>query len=331
MTAYVSIPNGDVDPESPITTSLMVALRDNPTAIMEKASGAPVLANGYIVAAMFSAGAVDQTAIGASAVGQGELKASSGEVSTTSTTNVTLTLPGGAYGFYPQVKSSNVAGIGTAQIASAFPNTSYATLITLKVTSSSYTVYAQQVYVTASPPYNLGDGDIPLFVFAMVEKTSGKIVSVYAAPEAPWHYNGPTNISPSYYAGGKAYRQVHSLLAERMVTDGISLPEARLLVPVEARAGDHLVSLEIDQAMKNADMGLVPHPFYNLDSNQHQAVLLDPVSPIMEQLLASIQDGESANQLLHDGRIIIGNQSLGRRCPPGVLDVACRWKNTRAI
>jgi len=41
MTAYVTIPNGDVDPESPITTSLMVALRDNPTAITEGAVGAP--------------------------------------------------------------------------------------------------------------------------------------------------------------------------------------------------------------------------------------------------------------------------------------------------
>ena len=41
MAAWTTIPDSDVDPESPITTSLMQALRDNPVAITENASGAP--------------------------------------------------------------------------------------------------------------------------------------------------------------------------------------------------------------------------------------------------------------------------------------------------
>ena len=41
MTGYAAILNSEVDPESPITTSLMVALRDNPIAITEGSSGAP--------------------------------------------------------------------------------------------------------------------------------------------------------------------------------------------------------------------------------------------------------------------------------------------------
>jgi len=52
MTGFVTIPNSDLDPESPVTTSLMTALRDNPIAITEKAVGAPVLGNGYVVTAM---------------------------------------------------------------------------------------------------------------------------------------------------------------------------------------------------------------------------------------------------------------------------------------
>jgi hypothetical protein len=35
LTLYESIPTGDIDPESPITTSLMTALRDNPKALSE--------------------------------------------------------------------------------------------------------------------------------------------------------------------------------------------------------------------------------------------------------------------------------------------------------
>lgn len=41
MTTYTAIPNGDVDVDSPITTSLMQALRDNPLAIQEGDASAP--------------------------------------------------------------------------------------------------------------------------------------------------------------------------------------------------------------------------------------------------------------------------------------------------
>ena len=43
MTAYVTIPDSDVDPESPITTALMTALRDNPLAIAERDATAPLV------------------------------------------------------------------------------------------------------------------------------------------------------------------------------------------------------------------------------------------------------------------------------------------------
>jgi hypothetical protein len=42
MTSYVSIPNGDIDQDSPITQPLMTALRDNPLAISEGDTTAPV-------------------------------------------------------------------------------------------------------------------------------------------------------------------------------------------------------------------------------------------------------------------------------------------------
>ena len=41
MTTYTTIPDADIDPDSPITTSLVTLLRDNPIAITEGASGAP--------------------------------------------------------------------------------------------------------------------------------------------------------------------------------------------------------------------------------------------------------------------------------------------------
>lgn len=41
MTTYTSIPNTDIDQDSPVTQPLMTALRDNPIAITEGSSGAP--------------------------------------------------------------------------------------------------------------------------------------------------------------------------------------------------------------------------------------------------------------------------------------------------
>lgn len=41
MTTYSAIPDGDIDQDSPITQPLMTALRDNPIAVTEGATGAP--------------------------------------------------------------------------------------------------------------------------------------------------------------------------------------------------------------------------------------------------------------------------------------------------
>lgn len=41
MTAYTTITDGEIDPESPITTTLMTKMRDNAIAITEGSSGAP--------------------------------------------------------------------------------------------------------------------------------------------------------------------------------------------------------------------------------------------------------------------------------------------------
>lgn len=47
MTAFVAIPNGDIDQDSPVTQELCTALRDNPLAIAEGSTGAPITAAGW--------------------------------------------------------------------------------------------------------------------------------------------------------------------------------------------------------------------------------------------------------------------------------------------
>ena len=67
--AWTNIPDGDVDPESPITTSLMVALRDNPEGIAGGAGGAPKIITGAITdlavtTAKLAAGAATAAKVG---------------------------------------------------------------------------------------------------------------------------------------------------------------------------------------------------------------------------------------------------------------------------
>jgi len=113
-------------------------------------------------------------------VSQAKLKTSSGEVSTTSTTGANLTLPGGEYGFYPQVKSAAVA-MDAHLVLNLLP-LSYVTNIHLKSSNSDWTVYARQRYVTSS-------GEVH-WVFILRDKTTKDTIAMYQAPDHPCFGNG---------------------------------------------------------------------------------------------------------------------------------------------
>jgi len=56
MTTYTAIPDSDIDPESPATTTLMTRLRDNPLAIAEGDASAPPIAYSALAAAIVAGG-----------------------------------------------------------------------------------------------------------------------------------------------------------------------------------------------------------------------------------------------------------------------------------
>ncbi len=265
-----------------------------------------------------------------STISQGNLNTSSGQVSTTNTsTLVTLTLPGGAHGFWVRLKETG-DGV-TSQIAvSSQVGTSFVTNITLRATNSG-TVTAEQTFIQASPPYDLGDGEIPLFVFAIVDNISGEIETSYAAPAAPWHYNGPTNIAADFYdASGRGF-QLKPVLTPQLIalqqrsdfiTDALlrrDFNQAIRELPSE--------SVEITQLIKQADMPLIPHPFLGNDLVGKTVVMLDPVSTEMLDLNELLREG--SDEALHDilvSSFNIGNSPLVRNGPPGVIVVSAKWK-----
>lgn len=327
--AWRTIADSEVDPESPVTTSLAIAWRDNPIAIAEKAAGAPVLANDYIVQAMVSN----------STIGQGELKTTNGTVSLTRTGNdgngtstALRTLPGGAFGFYPEhsVNNNSIAGKASARMqenrTTTLSENPYVWL-SVEVTgfdnvNDSMTITFRQTYVQASPPYDMGDGECGLFVEVDVLK-NGWIAGLYVSPDPVWANSGPTNIRHDRIDNttGKKYKSIirPALTRDDLITGRCDLDEY-----LSAQKEASVEEIEVTAEFKRSDMEIVPHSW--AEPPQGTICLLDPVNT--HDLLALHEAGEDVADLVHKGYIQIGDEC--KRCgPPGVVPVTWKWRNSR--
>ncbi len=89
MTTYITIPDSDIDSDSPITTELLTALRDNVAATMEKVSGAPRLATNYVTADMIASQAVRENLVQNLTYGTGYWLGSAISIASTDSTSYT--------------------------------------------------------------------------------------------------------------------------------------------------------------------------------------------------------------------------------------------------
>ena len=262
---------------------------------------------------------IDADANTISNIDQGNIKTATGEVSASSVTPVHLALPGGTWGFYPNIRADSGTTSLNATIASAWTaNTSFFPIIALSSIAGDIT-RAQQRYISACPPYDLGDGEVPLFVFALVDSL-GKIIGTYVAEDPPWANNGPTDIHTDLRdANGRSWQR----RVARAVPVDWRNPTAR--AAEFARLAMPPVLIEVTQTLKQADMPLIPHPFLS-DLNGKTVVLLDPVGPQIAALHGLHRSGESVAELLHGDYLTIGNTPLKRKSPPGVMPVTVNWK-----
>jgi len=121
-------------------------------------------------------GTVSEAKMASAAVSQAKLKTSSGEVSIYDSA-ANLVLPGGEYGFYPQVYvDGNYVAAGIAEV---YTGVSYPKVIYLP---SSGNGSARKRYVTSS-------GEV-FWVFIIRDKTTKKIASIWVAPDHPCFGNG---------------------------------------------------------------------------------------------------------------------------------------------
>lgn len=196
-----------------------------------------------------------------------------------------------------------------------------------RLISGGGTTYWAASYINSSPPWDMGDGDIPLFVFALVDAL-GNVINLDVSEAPPWAYNGPTDLTPYREVGSRKYRRVKAILAEfgtprAAVRSGLTRAQV-----LDRLMTDSFVDQEITHALKNADMGLIPSPLLTVPVG-HTLILLDPVSALVRRLsvLHRINDvSENVDKLLRAGQINIGNTPLARVAPPGVMVVSAKLK-----
>lgn len=294
-----------------LTSTQMNNVQGDITAQANGDSGAPKQQTAGI-----ADGAVNEDKIASGAVHQAELETLTDEVTTsTNSTDDSIgdsvckaTLPGGSYGFYPRVKASSQFSEPLIQIhaSTTITSQSYSSRIHMfNNLATEYTLYAEQTYVVSSPPFDLGDGEVPLFIFLNYSKAQGRVKTTYVSHVPPWAYNGPTSIMAERKSGGRSYKKIKEYDEE---TGELSTRE-----------------IEIDAAYKNSDMGIIPHPF--VDDDDKDVMLLDPVDTLY--LLELHKNGESISELIYSDYIRLDNESISRQTPRGVRPTRFRWKNTQ--
>ncbi len=327
MTTYSAVPNGDIDPDSPITTGLMTLLRDNPIAIVEGASGAPRIVDAAIDAAaaiatskLASDNGIIQAMLAPDSVGQSEIKIQ-GQVQAGD--GVFLAVGGNYVMGHTLAHGGGGASIGTlARVTNDDTLNAEWNLSTDGGSGADCVLY----YINSSPPYDMGDGEIPLFIYAVIDGAGG-IDRLSISPDPVWIYNGPTDLTPSRYAqDGRVYRRVPDP-DQIPNTYQASFAAGALAEYAAARKTADLIEVEITLEIKNADMDIIPHPYIGNDLTGKTVVLLDPVAPIMGDLL-SLHNDPAAHlvKIFEQGFIKIGNTKLPRRGPAGLMIVSAEWK-----
>jgi len=288
--------------------------------------------------ALATLNSVSQSRIDANSVGQSELKYTSASQSAVISGNgyVEIALTGGAN------TMMHLAG-GSTRISVQAHGNQYDSKIGL-YNSLGFNVagYVYSNYIQASPPYNLGDGDIPLFIYALVNKSSGIILGTSSAKDPHWAYHGSHNITPDRISGtGKKYKNVPQFVFDNFDINSAIKSGDDLLrkTALDYLHNKNISEIELTDDYKNQDMNQAAHPFVDdarLISGEAVVVLIDPVSPMVIDLYELHKQTEHSTEmndhipsLLHDEYIKLDNSALKRSMPDGVIAVAASWKTTK--
>jgi len=178
-------------------------------------------------------------------VTQAKLKTSIGSVDAGNTGGGDYTLPGGQYGFYPQLKGDDNGDV-SANLGNALTSTTYVTNIGLSQTGGDSPVYAQQRYVTSS-------GEIH-WIFILRDKMTKDIVSMWQAPDHPCFGNGGKPLLTPHPFGSYD-EETQEIIVINPTNEEVEQMEAKTIVDDETKPDKDLLEVitenyEIDEGSK---------------------------------------------------------------------------------
>lgn len=149
---------------------------------------------------------VDQGAILAASVGQGELKTGTDEQSTSASgagSWVLLTFTATEYAFRASVKSSGTNTTSYRHMEAVAATTSYRQVISIMWTGGAATGYAKLRTISASPPHKLdGIDEWPYFLFLLRHRTSGVVIRASLCSDPPHYYEAQERGLPKNHLAG---------------------------------------------------------------------------------------------------------------------------------
>lgn len=347
--AYDPILNTEIDLDSPITESLMTRMRDNPIAIADGDVGAPRIKPTALNTALET---FNFTLIAANSSG----------------TVYSQTSSAGEYGFYPRteigVYSGGAASLNAWMIvnngAQRFetvaggapdivkPEATYIDVwgIATVPASAFFEVTVKQRYMESSKPYNLGDGEIDLFIWLFYK--NGTLAAIHCSESPPWVYNGKTKCRPDHvehvFDNEGELIEVKKYVAEKINEpsppwEGGDSEIYHAWLMDDDFQGENYELHEITTDRKNADMNDIPHPFQKLkipvdfdetgeaifDDSPEEIVLIDPVSPILKDLLALHNQERDIGKMIMNNQLTVGDIVEGRCLPPGDVCRSISW------
>jgi hypothetical protein len=332
---WTTIPDADLDEGDPIYEKTIRSLRDNALAIIEGHASAPRIGNGVaatvatimhsINGEAFQDGTIASAKLPSSLLIEEDLKGAvfggpvhlaevkkAQQVQTNANSlanpgfNFTLTngifmlgyetrtlTAGGDYRFRVGV-DYDLAGEAVYTSTSLL---TYAWMGIVNTVGGPWTLEFTHQYINASPPYDLGNGEVAAFIMAC-QRPDGSVERVSVCVDPPWA----------------------NLLGHKMVTKADGKTYYR------RRVGRVIEEMEVTPQSKNCGMDLHPHPWPGGIKPGHRAIIIDPVSQFADDLRLLQAEGVSIGELLINGDIEIGDDLAGVGSPSAVSPVRARWR-----
>lgn len=349
-----TIADAEVDANSPIKEQLIEALYYNPLAAAENVAGAPDLAGTAIKTNDLDGSKMADGILGGSYIDPLPTeKFADGVVVRTDVTggDQTPSPPGGyqelvsalnpagqnlvfnAQSYYMLGWGSRVNVAGTVGIAwvgigqlqniqeATYPNLGTYAQVKQTAGAGGY-IYFKLYYFNASPPYDIGHGQVAGFIYAKV-KPNGEIAGVSISGDPPW-YCSP-RASQVVMKGGVNFcrrrRGVGITPAQAKQTPG---GWAAYLDAIRNPVYDEI---PMDNTFKNENMDRFPHPGIGSMDPGDTMVLIEPSGDLAADIMSLYNAGDDPSGMIQRGDIKIKPGAIaGHKAPRGVIPVRAEWR-----